>query len=258
MKVKYLKYSYIVALIALFTVGCSDSDEVFDQITDEVTRGAILRTVNVLSNSVAINSSTNVLESDGFFGVVLEYQDDEDGALLSQMDVFVGYIDNTDDGVDNSRGDVLVESVTPDQFGVSENNLPLIEYNITAQEMQTAVELSNDQLGLGGDRFAVRFEVVLTDGRSFSNDDNSGTITGSYFASPFLYNVNVVCAPSMPTAGTWMVDAEDTFGDGWNGGFLTIVLDGQEAATISNVDGGPNLQPLMKRFYLQLHRLMEM
>ena len=45
----------------------------------------------------------------------------------------------------------------------------------------------------GGDQYGLRFEIVLTDGRRFSNDDNSGTITGSYFSSPFLYTPTVVC-----------------------------------------------------------------
>ena len=226
----------------MMAVGCSDSDKVFDDITEGVTRGAVLRQIAVQSNSVAINSSNNVLQDGGNFAVDLEYQDDEDGALLSEMNVFVGYADNTDDGVDNSTAEVLLETVPASAFSDGPRGLPVLSYSVTAQEMQSALGLANDQLGLGGDDFTVRFEVVLTDGRTFSDGQNSGTITGSYFNSPFLNTVRIVCAPSMPTAGTWTVVTGDAYGDGWNGASLAVVIDGGETMSIANEYGGPNEQ----------------
>ena len=232
------KYIGIIGLLLMFSMSCSDSDEIVDQINDGVTRGAILRTIDLISNSVAINSATNVLNAGEEFSVVLEFQDNEDGNLLDVMNVFVSYDDNTDDDVDNSRAEVLVEAIPASSFTAGSRGFPQIAYAISAQEMQSVVGLSNEQLGLGGDRFRVRFEVVLTDGRVFSQADNSGTITGSFFNSPFLYNVNVVCAPSQPTAGTWQVSTTDTFGDGWNGGALNIVLDSGAPISIANIDDG--------------------
>ncbi len=242
MKYKIFKYQLYIALLALVTVSCNEGNQVVDQITEDVTRGAILRQLDVLSNSVAINSATNVLQDGENFSVLLEFQDDEDGALLERMDVFLGFDDNTDDGAENSVSEILFESIAASQFSTGDRGLPTFLYTATAQQMQSALGLDNNQIGFGGDDFVVRFEIFLTDGRSFSNDDNSGQITGSFFNSPFLTNVRVVCAPSVPTSGTWNFIATDTYGDGWNGAFLTINIDGADAGTIENLDGGPSEQ----------------
>lgn len=237
---KKLKLNYILGymLIMLLAVSCSESNKVVDEITDGVTRGAVLRQLDVVSNSVAINSATNELEPGEEFAVLLEYQDDEDGSLLSTMDVYVGYIDNTDDGVDNSRDEVKAETVDASAFSGGDRGLPQLLYSISAQDMQSTISLPNEGIGFGGDQFTVRFEINLSDGRSFTNTQNSGTITGSYFSSPFLNRVNVVCAPSKPTSGAWTISTTDSWGDGWNGGALNVVIDGADAGAFENVDSG--------------------
>jgi hypothetical protein len=72
-----------------------------------------------------------------------------------------------------------------------------------------------DADAFGGDAFTIRFEIVGTDGATYSAADNSGTITGSYFSSPFAYSAVVVCPPKPPTAGIWTVEMQDSYGDGW-------------------------------------------
>jgi len=241
---KYLKLKYILvqALLVLVVMSCSDSDKVIDQVTENVTRGAVLRQLNVISNSVAINSATNQLEEGEQFAVLLEYQDQEDGNLLSNMDVYVSFNDNTDDNGDNTKEEVLYETVNASEFAGGDRGFPQLTYSVSATAMQNALGLEGDNIGFGGDQFIVRFEVNLTDGRSFSSANNSGTITGSYFSSPFLNRVTVVCGPSVPTAGTWLVTTNDSYGDGWNGASLTIIIDGGDPQSIANVDGGPNAQ----------------
>lgn len=238
MNLNNLKY-YIGIACILFLASCADSDQIIDQVTEGSTRGAVLRALDVQSNSVAINSGTNVLLDGEKFSVLLEYQDTEDGALLSSMNVYGSYVDNTTGGA-NSKPEVLITNVPSSSFSIGERGLPTIQYDLTAQEMQSAMGLANDQIGLGGDDFAIRFEAVLTDGRTFSSANNSGNIAGSYFNSPFLYGVRVVCAPSVPTAGTWTFDMTDLYGDGWNGASLSVFLNGSadEAANIFIADGG--------------------
>jgi len=211
---------------------------VINSVTDNVTRGAVLRSLDVQSNSVAINSGTLELLDGENFGVLLEYQDNEDGALLSVMNVYTGFIDNTTGGA-NTKSEVLAETIPASAFTTGDRGLPTYQYNLSAQQMQSSLGLANDQIGLGGDDFTIRFEVVLTDGRTFSSENNSGTLTGSYFRSPFLYSVRVVCAPSVPTAGTWTFEMNDSYGDGWNGASLSVFLNGaaDETANFSLADG---------------------
>lgn len=220
--------------MALVIVSCSDSDKVFDQIVEGEQRGAVLRQTNVISNSVALNSDTGLLEAGEQFAVDLEYQDTEDGSLLSALEVYISYADNTDDGVDNSQAEVLFETIPASSFTGGDRGLPVYSYSVSGEDMLTALGMNVSQLGIGGDQFIVRFAVALTDGRKFSAAQNSGTITGSYFSSPFTNRITVVCAPTMPTAGTWTFVTNDSYGDGWNGASLVILLDGADAGSIVN------------------------
>ncbi len=62
----------------LMTYSCSEGDTVFDKIVESETRGAVLRTVEVLSNEIAINADGSIAEG-ASFGVILEEQDQEGG-----------------------------------------------------------------------------------------------------------------------------------------------------------------------------------
>lgn len=196
--------------ITLLFTACEEGDEIFDQIRDAEQRGAILRTINVTSDELPIGAS------DSFFGVEVEYQDQQDGDLLSALEVYVSFTDNTIamGGSDKSKAETLAATIAASEFTIGEFGLPRTSYEITLPEMLSALALPDADVD-GGDVFGIRFEIVMTDGRRFSNDDNSGTITGSYFSSPFLYNATVVCPPKPPAAGDWTIDMQDSYGDGW-------------------------------------------
>ncbi|PHQ29467.1 MAG: hypothetical protein COC10_13880 [Sphingobium sp.] len=235
---------YLIILLSLLGIGilsCEDGDNVIDQVVADTTRGAVLRTIDILENEVLFSTGSSSITGGGF-AVIIEEQDLEDGALLSEVEVYLGFRDNTvDPGAQDFdiADNVLYETIPASAFTEGEFGLPRYEFAATANEIQTALGLSGSQI-FGGDQFLIRFEVVLTDGRRFSFKDNSGTLTGSFFSSPFLYTANIVCSPSTPTAGTWTFTTTDSYGDGWNGGSLSVVLDGGTAIEITNTDpGGP-------------------
>ena len=225
--------STLLAGVALLFSACSEGDKVIDEVFDNETRGAVLRTVEILENEVAINASDGSLQGGGF-GVVLEEQDQEGGDLLAFVEVFASFADNNDGGDDN-RDEVKVDEIDASEFSVGEFGYPRTEYSITAEELLSVLNISSTEI-FGGDQFRVRFELVLTDGRRYSFADNTGTLTGSFFSSPFQYNANVVCAPSAPTAGDWVFELNDSYGDGWNGASLTVTIDGEET-TVELLDG---------------------
>lgn len=240
----------IFALIALtvlcFATACEDGDQEFDSIQENVTRGAVLRTIAVLENEVLYDVANSALAGGGF-SVILEQQDQENGDQLASVEVFVGFRDNTEGGTDNDRDEVLIETIPSSAFSTGEFGLPRTAYSISADQIQTTLGLTGDQI-FGGDQFTIRFELVLTDGRRFSFADNSGTLTGFFFNSPFLYTANIVCAPSVPTSGDWIFDLQDAFGDGFNGATITVTIDsaetlvelpsGSEGQVIVNVPDG--------------------
>ncbi len=198
----------IFGLVLLFT-ACEDGDKVFDQIVADEQRGAVLRTLSINSNELPIGVS------EGFFGVDLEVQDQENGALSQSIEVYGSFVDNTpDNGRGASTEDALIETLDVSSFSIGDNGLPITSYAVTLPSLLSATGVNEADID-GGDQFAVRFELVMIDGRRFSSGQNSGTLTGSYFSSPFRYAATIVCPPVPPTVGTWTVNMQDSYGDGW-------------------------------------------
>ncbi|RNC89275.1 MAG: hypothetical protein ED555_07175 [Allomuricauda sp.] len=208
---KNIKLLYSLVLTSLIVlVSCEEGDKVFDQIVEQETRGAILRTINVISSEIPIGSA------DSNFSVELELQDQESGALSQSVEVWVAFADNSiaAGGTDLSTAEVLAETLDVASMSIGEFGLPRFTYTITLPELISVLPIADSDVD-GSDQFTVRFEIVMADGRRYSAADNSGTLTGSYFSSPFAYAAVVVCPPKPPTAGTWTVEMQDSYGDGW-------------------------------------------
>lgn len=191
-----------VTFVALW--GCSDPDNVVYDIFDGRTYGAVLR------NKGIVNQNFNLTDLNSKFIIKLEEQDQEYGKLLSEMKVYVAYIDGKKvGGVDASKPEVLLSTVSKSSFTTSASGLPIYEYSASLGESTTALGLTTWNVG---DVFAFRFELILTDGRVFSASSTSGSLQGSYFASPYAYRVPVLCTPK---PGDYVIKMHDSYGDGW-------------------------------------------
>ena len=213
--IKFKNRLLLVGMVGLLFAACEDGDQVVDQIFEGETRGSALRTIEVTENTIEYDVPTSTLVGGGFSATV-EVQDQESGDLLSALEVYVGYSDNTADRGTSTIGDdeVLVRTFSPDEGTIGEFGLPRFTYSATAAELQSALGLTGSDI-FGGDAFTIRFEIVRTDGARYSAADNSGTLTGSFFSSPFEYTSTLVCAPKPTQEGTWRVTMQDAFGDGW-------------------------------------------
>ena len=220
MKINYKVFT-VLALTSLMFTSCDEGDAVVDTVTANTLRGAILRTVEVTSNELPIGVA------DGNFAVDLEIQSEEDGSLVTSVDVYGSFKDNTPGNGPGNAPEVLLETLDASSFTTGTRGLPIFSYSITLPQLLSATGVSESAVD-GGDEFRVRFELILSDGRTYSFAQNSGTLTGSYFASPFLYTATIVCPPTPPSSGDWTIDMVDAYGDGWNGAFLTVTLDGTE------------------------------
>lgn len=195
----------ILRQIGFFGIGlallssCEESDNVFDQIIADVERGSVLRTVSV-------QGELPLGQADALFTVEVEVQDQQNGALLQDLDVLIGFNDNTDDvGPGTNVAEQLYTTVPSTQFTTGEFGLPRYTFEIPLGELLTFVGRTNDEI-TGGDQFTVRFIINTTDGKSFSNNNNSGTLTGSFFRSPFLYTPTIICPiPEGNFTGTYEV-----------------------------------------------------
>ncbi|MBS42936.1 hypothetical protein [Flagellimonas sediminis] len=212
--------------LAVFTFNsCEESNTVVDEVFDNTTSGAVVRTVRIISDELPIG------QSDSNFSVEVEVQTKENGSLVQSLEVYITFNDNTiaEGGTDYSSSEELVSTIPSSEFYTGEFGLPRYTYEITLPEMLSALGVSEANVD-GSDTFAIRFVAVMVDGRRFSNGDNSDTSTGSFFRSPFLYSSTVVCPPKAPSPGTWTIEMQDSYGDGWqtndgNGGDgITITL----------------------------------
>lgn len=192
---KILKYSYglLVALLVLAT-SCTDFVEpripykTFDTAT-------YLRTIARTSDSFNFFD----LQSSKF-ALTLEAVDIEDGGTVETVEIRVRHR-RLIPGVGleyTPTNDVLVKTLSKADFGPNPDSRFLrTSFEVPAIDAITAVGLTPAQIE-GGDTFEFRLVLTTTNGRVFSSDNRSSDVAGGFFyASPFFYNVGVVCPTNL-------------------------------------------------------------
>ena len=122
--------------------------------------------------------------------------------------------------------EAFIENIPGSAFVVGDSGYPEHTYSIGAEEMLNVLGLEANQID-GGDLFILRYVLNLTDGRSFSATDTGVNVATTSHNAPFRYSSVVVCF-RVPEPGDWVLDMQDLYGDGWNGGFITVSIDGNE------------------------------
>lgn len=233
----YLGFASLASMLFI-GASCEDGDQVFDDIRSNETRGAVLRTVNLSSNELPIGDAT------ANFTVELEIQDQENGTLVDNVEIYIGFNDNTDNvGPGTDVEEQLFATVNKSAFTIGEFGLPRFEFSTLLSDMLSFVG-RNDSDITGGDNFPIRFELVLNDGRRYTNTDNSGTLTGSFFSSPFLYTPLVICpVPETYLTGQYSItqtlgSAPFGIGDGFTQSPVEVVANGTNRTIAFAYDPG--------------------
>lgn len=197
-----------MVVILAFIMGCSSDDKIIDKVFNNTTSGAALRTIDLISGEI---DNDNMQEAR--FAVLLEIQDAQNGNLTEEVQLYVTFIDNNDQG--NSTEEILFRIYTPNDFTPGIRELPYLNVNIPLSELKTFFSLTDDEV-VTCDQFIFRFAIKLKDGRVFSRDNSSNNVLGgSYFQSPFTYTTNVVGGP-LPDdlSGTHTFTTTDMFRPG--------------------------------------------
>jgi len=224
---KNFKIIVILLISSVITLSCSSDDKTIDKVFADIERGAVLRTLNSTNtyNFYDPNDARFV------FDLSVEAQAD-DGAVPKTLRLYQSFKDNTDDGVDNSKPEVLMNTIDVSTLSIGDNGFPA--FTLPTMSLTDALNLGglNDGEYFGLDQFIYRFELESEDGRVFT-DDVGGTVSGgSFFLSPFSYVVTIKCVPIIAIPGVYTIRMADDFGDGWqtddpNGGSgITLDLDG--------------------------------
>ncbi|SIQ26721.1 hypothetical protein [Maribacter ulvicola] len=232
MKINNKILGAIIGVSSLLITSCDDDGgKVIDEVFANTTRGAVLRTIESGGVFDRFDTSTS-------FGFTFEEQDYEDGDLLEKVDLYISFDDNTEANGDSSVAEILIETFLPADFTDGEFGLPRASYETTLANALSQLGLIEGDFD-GGDAIQFRLILTLTDGRTFTNDDSTGTITGSFFNAPYFYGPVIKCIPPAPVAGEYTIELEDSYGDGWNGASIDVVIDGVESSyTIEDGSAG--------------------
>ena len=212
--------TYIMLVVGLVTALSCTEEKIVDDVQATVGRGLVLRTVANLSTTY------NLLDPSSTFGVTLEAQDEENGGLLSEVRVFAQFVDNTIENDNNeSSAETLVVTLPASAFSTGPFGFPRADLVVTLNEALTSTGTDFSTVD-GGDAISFRLEALLTDGRVFTNNAAGTVANGSFFSSPFAYSAGINCIPVTPVTGDYQLDMTDTYGDGWDGAFITVNIDG--------------------------------
>ncbi len=196
--------------LLLVTVSCQEPDTTINDVLDNYVTGAVLRGWNPTGDYNFFAPSTSI------FTVEIEEHDEQNGALMQDVQVYVAL---------NSSTEVLLRTLTSADFAVGPTGLPRHQLTVTLGESIAALGLTSSQY-TGGDVINIRLQLNLTDGRSYTAKDAASSLTGSYFKSPYIYNMTIKCIPTGAVAGDYTIDMIDSWGDGWNGASITVTIDG--------------------------------
>ena len=217
---------YLISL-AMMAFSCSkefSSDEYggYEMLTDYMLKeyqvGAALRTITE-SGSYRFFDPGNSLWS-----ATLEPHDHESGGLTESVDWYVS---------NGGNNEVLARTVSRSEMYEGPVGLPRMDISMSLVEAGGLVGGYQ-----GGNTIIHRMVLKLTDGRTFSTESVSGSLTQSYFKSPFQYRKTITCfmdagiVAAVP--GLYTVNMTDSWGDGWNGAAVVMTLDGVDYSTSFN------------------------
>ncbi|MEM9078537.1 MAG: hypothetical protein AAGC43_15960 [Bacteroidota bacterium] len=187
-----------LAVATLF--ACESDDKIVDTILAEVGTGAVIRTIDE-DNDLVYNDVTTSFDAGSAYTLVLEEQDEEEGALLESVEIFVNFDDNSTDGGDMSTSEVPLQTLQASDFSTGDRGLPQVTVSYTSAELVSATGIDESMI-VGKDRFEFRLVLNLTNGETFTNSDVGGPVSGgAFFSAPFEYFPVIECSITENLAG---------------------------------------------------------
>ena len=192
-------------------------------------KGVFLKEVNIVPGEVLNDYSVNIT-----------IDDKEGGDLLETLNVYRTFRDLTigEDGTNLTQEEALIATfdiasldleVDPDdEDDLGTRTLNYVIPSTPADVLGTGITL--DQLALGDD-FQIRYEIITADGRIVTTDEG-GTEYFDVIATTECIQLNL----DTPVPGEYTIEFEDSFGDGWDGAFISVEIDG--SSTNYTLEGG--------------------
>jgi hypothetical protein len=207
---KTFKFIFVVLAAMGMAISCSDDKGFFDK--DAIVYAAYLNVVATPSSTFGTVSQSDFrLNTSSTYQVTLEERDVERGNLFQSVDFYVKLRDNTVPKI--TTNEIKLKSVPATDFEQNpDTDYPRATISVTAQEVLTALSLTQGDVN-GGDQIELRYELVMKDGRVFTNTNASGIVSGgAFFNSPFFYRIPVVCVSERAGAYDGVTDWVDYYG----------------------------------------------
>lgn len=178
-----------MSLILLGLFSCNNDEQTIEVVTEEVERGAVIRTIAIN------NADFDISNTQSTFSIDVEEMDIEDGGLLEELTIFVHFRDNTPANGNNSTTSTFLQSIPADEWveGPTLEGLPRTSLMYTYEELLNTTGLAAADISVK-DQFLISLDLKLTDGRVFNASNASSIIIAfnTFFSSPFCYTINVI------------------------------------------------------------------
>lgn len=169
----------LLLIISITLASCSSDDGNDVPSINSLDNGALVEVVTTADSTIFNNSL------DGLLDTIIEYRDSENGSLLDDFNVYITFLDNSENTGDSTNAtvgqEVLLRTVEPTEFSLGQDGFPRHNLVITTQDFLAITNNTLDGIAIG-DEYIIRFEVVLTDGRIFSvnNTGSNGGLTSDF------------------------------------------------------------------------------
>ncbi|WP_309640146.1 hypothetical protein [Flavobacterium sp.] len=197
---RFSHYLFLAAVILMASCESDDNSSLANQVSAGTTAGAVLRTISI--NTGTFDFTNPAAE----WSATLEAQG-ADASTISEIKLYANYTTNGE-----TTEESIVKSYSPSIFSAGPNGYPRGDVDVSLTEVLTALGIADGSY-TANDSFNLKFEMVLTDGRTFSATNASATVTGgSYLNSPFQYSAQFFC----PLADASIFDGNYTVvADAW-------------------------------------------
>ena len=204
-----MKKIVCILLLISFFQSCEEPDNTVNFVLDNYETGAVLRTISSSGDYNFYDQTSSI------FTVTIEEHDEENGSLMQNVEIYI----SVDGG-----SEVLFKTLQPNDFTTGPTGLPRSTFQVTLLEVKNLVGFN------GGSTVKIRLKLNLTDGKSFSEESVTGSMTGSYFQSPYVYRKIVLCnvVDGSAVPGVYTIKMQDSYGDGWQDSRVKLTVDGKE------------------------------
>lgn len=211
------KYISLLTISLVLFQSCDEGDQTVDFVFDNVTRGATLKTIEIVSPNFDFGDPS--VE----WSVLVEYRDHLDGTNLSEVGIYVTHI-----GANGASPEAFVKTIPASDFtgnGPAPEMFPQGELKASLTEVLNALGFSEGDYE-ATDQFVMRMDLVLKDGRTFTNNASGNVTGGSFFSSPFQYSAQFFCNLTDASLfdGNWVVTV-DTWADYGAGDLVPVIPD---------------------------------